>query len=147
LCRLFTSINATNAEFDNPLDPVKKFFYFSQDWMFSYPIERGLPPTDYPYDLVDTQRGSPQGRLFPSDLVEDHSFDSEGAYSTIKPWYSEGDLVTETTSRIGVNKTIEAFVAHRDRYWTDADLKLMSSKGINTVRPNPHNNVNNDKRE
>merc|ERR1712086_1218323 len=104
--------------------------------MFSYPIERGLPPTDYPYDLVDTQRGSPQGRLFPSDLVEDHSFDSEGAYSTIKPWYSEGDLVTETTSRIGVNKTIEAFVAHRDRYWTDADLKLMSSKGINTVRLN-----------
>jgi len=107
-----------------------------EDWMFSWPMDQGLPPVDYDYSLVDTQRGSPQGRLFPSDLLRAHAFTEATNYSTITPWYCEGDLVSQTVTAVGVQKTIELFRTHREQYWTDDDLALMSSHGVNTVRLN-----------
>jgi len=97
-----------------------------EDWMFSWPMDQGLPPVDYDYSLVDTQRGSPQGRLFPSDLLRAHAFTEATNYSTITPWYCEGDLVSQTVTAVGVQKTIELFRTHREQYWTDDDLALMS---------------------
>ena len=32
-----------------------------EDWMFSWPMDQGLPPVDYDYSLVDTQRGRESG--------------------------------------------------------------------------------------
>merc|ERR1711871_583023 len=93
-----------------------------EDWMFSWPMDSGLPPTDYEYSLVDTQRGSPQGRLFPSALMADHNFSAANNYSSVQPWYSEGDLVTESINRFGALATVGAFIAHRNRYWSEEDL-------------------------
>merc|ERR1711871_1080512 len=106
-----------------------------EDWMFSFPMGRGLPSADYQYDLVDTQRGSPQGRLFPSDVVQAHPF-TPATNATVEPWYCEGDLTTATTARIGAAATIDAFVKHRTTYWSEQDLVTMASHGVNTVRLN-----------
>ena len=103
--------------------------------MFSFPMGRGLPSADYQYDLVDTQRGSPQGRLFPSDVVQAHPF-TPATNATVEPWYCEGDLTTATTARIGAAATIDAFVKHRTTYWSEQDLVTMASHGVNTVRLN-----------
>ena len=102
--------------------------------MFSWPSPDTLPSTRYSYDLVDTQRGSPQGRIFPSDIYRAHQFAPSN--STIPPWYSEGQLTSATVEALGTERTIEAFRAHRDQYWTDDDLALMRKHGINTVRLN-----------
>ena len=95
-----------------------------EDWFFSW-NGSSSPPPNYPFVEVSSPPNLPQGRHFPSLMVDD---------ALVEPWISEGGLLNATAAAIGEAETIQALTMHRLTYIKDDDFDAMVANGIRYVR-------------
>lgn len=76
--------------------------------------------------IVDATDGMTQGVVFPPVFPTPESLGFE--------WASEGDLASKLAESVGEEQTVAAFVAHREQYFTDADVTGLQKQGYTNVR-------------